>query len=94
MATHASAIKAAKQAEKRRARNQTIISRCKTTIRKARAAVNTKYASKDAAQKALTPVFNELQSVLMKAVSKNVLKRGTASRYIARVNTKLHALTH
>lgn len=86
MATHASAEKAARQSERRRARNTAAQSRIKTTIKNFRTAISNTKVSGTEAKKILVPLLNEAQSVLMKAASKNLIKKGTASRYIARLS--------
>ena len=91
MARHASAVKAARQAMKRRIHNQQKISGLKTAVRKLRTAATTKYADKDAAKKVLYPMLSDTQRVLMQAVSKNLIKRGKASRTISRLSKQVHA---
>lgn len=86
MATHASAEKAARQSAKRAEKNRKIRSQFRTIIKKARATLATKHASKDAAVKALQPIVNEVQSVLMRAANKGIIKKATASRKIARLS--------
>jgi small subunit ribosomal protein S20 len=92
MARHQSAIKAARQAVKRTARNQAAISRVRTTVKKLRAAV-TAAASGKGDKKALAPLLNDLQRTLMKAASKKLIKRETASRQISRLSAAVHRAT-
>ena len=82
MATHKSAEKAARSSERKRARNQTVRSEVKTTMRRVREAVSAKKG-----KEVLLPLLNQAQSVLMRSASKNVIKAGTASRYISRLST-------
>jgi small subunit ribosomal protein S20 len=86
MATHASAEKAARQAEKRRERNSAARAKVRTQIKNLRAAISNKSLGKDEAKKVLVPLLNQTQSILMKAASKNLIKRGTAARYISRLS--------
>jgi ribosomal protein S20 len=83
MATHASAEKAARQAEKRRLRNNAAEAKIRTSMKALRAAITKK-------EKNLPAMLSQVESALMKAVSKNLLKRGTASRYVSRLNSAIH----
>jgi small subunit ribosomal protein S20 len=83
MATHASAEKAARQAEKRRLRNNAAEAKIRTGIKTLRTAIAKK-------EKDLAKQMSEVESMLMKAVSKNLMKRGTASRYVSRLNSAIH----
>lgn len=89
MARHQSAIKAARQAVKRTARNQAAMSRVRTTVKKLRAAVAAAHSGKGD-KKGLAPLLNDLQRTLMKAASKKLIKRETASRQIARLSKAVH----
>ena len=81
MANNPSAEKRNRQKDKRRARNKTALSALRTAIKKARAAVDTKTPdAKDLVHAAV--------SIIDKAVSKGVLKRETASRYISRLSLR------
>ena len=90
MATHASADKAARQAEKRNAINQAGRARFRTSVKTLRTAIVTLKGKKDEAKTTLIPMLSEVQRTLMKAASKNLIKRATASRYIARLSTAVH----
>lgn len=81
MATHASAAKAARQAEKRRARNQSGRAKVKTYVKNVR-----KAATEKKGKDVLIPLLNEAQRVLMKAANKNLIRKGTASRQVARLS--------
>ena len=90
MERHKSALKAARQANRKKVRNTTARSRYKTFIRGLREGIAKAGGDKDAAKKLLVPMMNNLQSVLMKAASKNLIKKKTASRYISRLSTRVH----
>ena len=89
MERHKSALKAARQASKRQARNQAAQSRYKTFIRGLREGIANAGTDKEAARKILVPLVNNLQSVLMKAASKNLIGKKTASRYISRLSARV-----
>jgi small subunit ribosomal protein S20 len=93
MARHKSAVKAARQANKRAERNSQARASYRTTIKKLRTALQAKDLKKDVAKKTLPPLLNEVQRVLMKAASKNLIKRETASRQIARLSAAVHRLS-
>jgi len=78
VANNPSAEKRNRQKDKRRARNKTALSALRTAIKKARAAIEGKTPeAKD--------LVNVATSIIDKAVTKGVLKRETASRYISRL---------
>jgi len=83
MADHASAIKQARKAKKRQARNQLVLTSLKTLVKK----VNTALASKksDEAKSLLV----EATSAIDRAVTKGILHRNTASRKISRLTLKI-----
>jgi len=93
MARHKSAVKAARQALKRTARNSQARASYRTLIKKLRAVIETKDLKKDVAVKTLPPMLNEIQRVLTKAASKNLIKRETASRQISRLSAAVHRAT-
>jgi small subunit ribosomal protein S20 len=66
---------------KHRARNRAAMATLRTAVKKARAAVDTKAA--DAASRVKAAV-----SVVDSAVTKGILKRRTASRYVSRLATR------
>ena len=77
---HQSAIKAARQAERRRDRNRAALNTVKSQIKRVLTAVEAKTALRDAT------------STLAKAVTKGLLKRNTASRRIARLANQVNSL--
>jgi small subunit ribosomal protein S20 len=86
MANHFSALKRARQTEKRTVRNRANTSRLRSTLRDLREAL----AKGD--QKAADQVFRQTVSALDKAVQKGVLHGNTASRYKSRLNVRLNAV--
>lgn len=85
MERHASAVKAARQALKRREHNRAIRTACKTAIKEFKAsAAKLKGQGKDGLG-TLKTLEQNLQRTLTKAASKNVYKRGTVSRQIGRL---------
>ena len=86
MANHFSALKRARQTEKRSARNRANTSRLRTALRQLREALEKK--DKPAAEQ----VFRQTVSALDKAVQKGVLHNNTASRYKSRLSARLHAV--
>ena len=83
---HKSTIKAARQAEKRRLRNRTVIRSLSTLQKKVVAAVSEKNV--DAAKTSL----KEATSALGKAVTKGILKPNTASRRVSRLTRKVNSI--
>jgi small subunit ribosomal protein S20 len=79
LAVHPSVIKRHRQSVKRRARNVEVKSRIRTLIKKARQAIETKNRDTAASQ------LRVVNKALGKAVSKGVLKRNTASRWLSRL---------
>jgi small subunit ribosomal protein S20 len=86
MANHFSALKRARQTEKRTARNRANTSRLRGSLRDLRESL----AKGD--QKTADQVFRETVSALDKAVQKGVLHENTASRYKSRLNVRLNAV--
>jgi small subunit ribosomal protein S20 len=86
VAKHPSAAKRHRQSLRRRARNQQVKSRIRTLIKKLRGAIAKQ--EKEAAAAQLRDVNRELD----KAVKKGVLKRNTASRYLARLSRAVHRI--
>jgi small subunit ribosomal protein S20 len=87
LATHKSAVKRAKQNERRRLRNRAVKSGVKHAVKKVRIAVQSK--SVEQAQAAL----NDAVPVIDKAASKGTLHRRTAARKISRLSKQVHALS-
>ena len=79
MAIHPSAIKRHRQSLKRRSINKDIKSRIRTLIKKARQAIEAKDRDGISVQ------LREVNRALGKAVSKGVLKRNTAARWLSRL---------
>ena len=86
MVTHLSAIKRARQNEKRRLRNLQIESTVKSSVKKVRGAI----AKKDVegARKALLKTIPLIQ----KAHSKGVFHKNTSARKISRLTREVNAL--
>ncbi len=85
MANHFSALKRARQTEKRTARNCANTSRLRTTLRDLRELL----AQGD--KEGTEQIFRQTVSALDKAVQKGVLHENTASRYKSRLNARLNA---
>ena len=86
MANHFSALKRARQTEKRTVRNRANTSRLRTTLRDLRESL-AKGNAEEAGQ-----VFRQTVSALDKAVQKGVLHGNTASRYKSRLSARLNAI--
>ena len=86
MATHLSAIKRARQAEKKRLRNLHIKTTVKSSIKRVRMAIERKDV--EGAQKALLKAIPLIQ----RAHSKGVLHKNTSARKISRLNREVNAL--
>jgi small subunit ribosomal protein S20 len=86
LATHVSALKRARQSEKRRLRNKMVKSGIKTHAKKIIEAVEEKNPEK--ARQALTAAVPAIQ----RAALKKVLHKKTASRKISRLAKKTNAL--
>jgi small subunit ribosomal protein S20 len=87
LATHLSAIKRAKQAEKRRFRNLHIKTTVKSSIKKVREAIEGKDV--EGAQKALLKAIPLIQ----KAHSKGVFHKNTSARKISHLTREVNALS-
>lgn len=81
MANNPSAEKANRQSQKRRVRNRAALSTLRTAVKKARAAIDGK--AEEAADLRKTAI-----AIIDSAVTKGVLKRNTASRYVSRLATR------
>jgi len=86
LASHKSAIKKARQIEKRYKRNRFYRTRVKNVIKEVRLAVASK--SLEEAEKAL----NKAIPIISKAASKGVLHRRNAARKISRLMKKVNIL--
>ena len=78
MANIASAQKQNRKMIKHRARNRAAMASLRTAVKKARTAVDDKAADAQA-------LLKNAVSVIDSAVTKGILKRGTASRYVSRL---------
>lgn len=87
MARHASAVKAARQAIKHRERNRQARSKCKNVVRELKTALEAKAGTKTPVE--LKKLLNDAQKTLMTAAGKNIMSRKTASRYVARLSTRV-----
>lgn len=87
MATHLSAIKRARQAEKRRLRNLHVRTTVKSSIKTVTMAIEKKDA--EGAQKALLKTIPLIQ----KAESKGVFHKNTSARKVSRLTRAVNALT-
>jgi len=87
LATHLSAIKRARQAEKRRLRNLHIKTTVKSSVKTVTAAIEKKDA--EGAQKALLKAIPLIQN----AQSKGVFHKNTSARKISRLTRGVSALT-
>ncbi|MGE0399712.1 MAG: 30S ribosomal protein S20 [Kofleriaceae bacterium] len=81
MANIRSAQKQNRKMIKNRARNRAAMAKIRTAVKKARAAVDNKAG--DAAE-----VLKAAVSIVDSAVTKGILKRRTASRYVSRLATR------
>ena len=86
MASHFSAIKRARQTEKRSARNRAHKSSLRSAIRRYRETL----ASKD--KKAAQSGLREIVSIIDKAASHGALHPNTAARYKSRLSARYNAL--
>ena len=86
MANHFSALKRARQTEKRSERNRTNASRLRSVLREMRESL----AKGDKA--AASGLYRRTVSALDKAIQKGVLHENTASRYKSRLSARLNAL--
>jgi len=86
LASHASAIKRAKQNERKRVRNLSIKTSVKSTIKKVRTAIEKKEVEK--AQKALQKAIPLIQ----KARSKGVFHINSSARKISRLTREVNTL--
>ncbi len=84
MATHKSAIKRNRQNIKRRARNQQAKAALRTSVKKARAAIQS--GDKSAKEQTLTS-----EKLLAKAAGKGILNKKTAARLTSRLAKRLRA---
>jgi len=81
VANIASAEKQNRKMIKHRVRNRAAMANLRTAVKKARTAVDTK--AEDAAG-----LVQQAISIIDSAVTKGILKRGTASRYVSRLTVR------
>ena len=81
MANIASAEKQNRKMIKHRARNRAAMASLRTAVKKARTAVDAKAGDAQA-------LVKQAVSIIDGAVTKGILKRGTASRYVSRLATR------
>ena len=86
MANHFSALKRARQTEKRSTRNRANTSRLRSALRQLRESLAK--GDKPAAEQ----VYRQTVSALDKAIQKGVIHENTASRYKSRLSARLKAL--
>lgn len=86
MANHFSALKRARQTERRTAKNRMNTSRLRSSLRDMRESLTN--GDKGAAEQA----YRKTVSALDKAIQKGVLHENTAARYKSRLNARLIAL--
>ena len=91
MARHASAVKAARQSEKRRNRNRSVRSECRTAVKALEEAVAK--GKSGVGREALTTSLSRVQKLLMKAAAKNVFKSKTVSRKVGRLSRSINKVT-
>jgi small subunit ribosomal protein S20 len=85
MANHFSALKRARQTEKRTANNRANTSQLRTSLRKLRQALQSGDSAQAKAQ------FSTTVSMIDKAVKKGVIHKNTGSRYKSRLSARLAA---
>ena len=86
MANHFSALKRARQTEKRTQVNRTNKSRLRTALRSLREAIQ------KGDRKAAETSFRTTASVIDKAIQKGVIHKNTASRYKSRLSARVNAV--
>ena len=84
MANHKSAIKRARQDEKKRLRNKIVKTQMKNAVKTVRAAATEKETDSVA-------VLNQAKSVIQKAAKKGVIHQNTAARKISRLTKLINA---
>ena len=86
MANHFSALKRARQTERRTARNRANKSRLRTALRRFREAVS--QGDRAAAEE----TFRSVASVIDKSIQKGVVHENTAARYKSRLSARIKNL--
>ena len=87
MAEHPSVVKRHRQSLKKRARNVESRSRIRTLIKKTRQVIETKNQESAALQ------LRAVDKALGQAVSKGIIKRNTASRWLSRLSRAASKIT-
>lgn len=92
MERHKNALKAARQARTHQLRNTSATSAFRTTVKKLQTLVTQAKTSGANAElkKTVTEQLNEVQRVLMKAASKNLMHPRAAARKIGRLSKAAH----
>ena len=80
MANHKSALKRARQNEKRRLRNKSTKTRIKNIVKGVR------FSASEKSEKAVLSELNTAKSIIDKAAKKGVIHKKTASRKISRLS--------
>ena len=86
MANHFSALKRARQTEKRTVRNRNNRSQLRSALRKMRESLAS--GNREQAEQA----YRQTVSVLDRAIQKGVLHKNTASRYKSRLSVRVRAI--
>lgn len=86
MASHESAKKSIRKAEKQRNVNINRLSRIRTFIKKLEKAISEKVSKEN-----IITAFSEMQKEVMRGVNKNVIHKNAAARKISRLCTKVKA---
>ena len=84
MANHKSAKKSIRQIAKRTMVNKQNMSQMRTFIKKLEVAIE-----KNENKQAIADLFKQTQSLVMKGVTKNLIKKNTASRKISRLAARV-----
>ena len=86
MANHFSALKRARQTERRTVRNRANSSQLRTALR------NLRESLEKGDKAAASQIYRQTVSALDKAIQKGVLHENTASRYKSRLSARLNSL--
>ena len=86
MANHFSALKRARQTEKRTVRNRNNRSQLRSALRKMRESIAS--GNREQAEQ----IYRQTVSVLDKAIQKGVLHQNTASRYKSRLSVRVRTM--
>ena len=87
MANHKSAIKRARQNEKRRLRNKSTITRIKNIVKGVR------FTASENSKEAALAELNSAKSIIDNAVKKGVIHKKTASRKISRLSKLVNTIS-